>query len=294
MPSDPTAPVPPGYGPPPPGYRPPPPPGYRLPPPGHRPPPPGYGAPPWGPPPEPGVGDALRFGWEAVRARLGTAIGLFAVPVVLLIAGVAAVYVPVLAVMVDDLRAQVEAQAAGSRTGAEVIGTSWAVTPETLVGLLAAVVALQAVTMLVQVLGARFGLALVDGRPFGGREFWTPRGLGRPVATALLLAVLTGVGLLLLYLPGLVIALLGQYAVYLSFDRGFGPVAAIRESARLASRHLGTTILLVRAVALLGSAGSMVCLVGLALAYPVGFATTAWLYRRLDGLPTHHLGSPAP
>ncbi|HYQ74720.1 hypothetical protein [Cellulomonas sp.] len=246
--------------------------------------------PAWGPPPEPGVGDALRFGWEAVRARLGTAIGLFAVPVVLLVAGFAAIYLPLLSGTVDALRHEIEAQTAATRTGAartgaELVGTSWGVTPGTLVGVLAAVVALQVVTMLVQVLGARFGLALVDGRPMGARAFWTPRGLGRPAATALLLAVLTGVGMLLLYLPGLAVALLGQYAVYLSFDRGFGPVEAIRESARLASRHLGTTILLVLAVALLGSVGSMVCLVGLALAYPVGFATTAWLYRQLDARP---------
>lgn len=262
MPTDPNAPVPPAYGP-----------------------PPGYAPPPWGPPPEPNVGDALRFGWEAVRARLGTAIGLFAVPVVLLIAGATAMYVPVLATTVDALRQQVEALEAAGTRGAELVGTSWAVTPGVLAALLAGVVALQVATMLVQVLGARFGLALVDGRPVGAREFWTPRGLGRPVATALLLAVLTGVGTLLLYLPGLAVALLGQYAVYLSFDRGFGPVAAIRESARLASRHPGTTILLVLAVALLGSVGSMVCLVGLALAYPVGFATTAWLYRELDARP---------
>lgn len=241
--------------------------------------------PAWGPPPEPGVGDALRFGWAAVRARLGTAIGLFAVPVALLVALVAAIYVPVLSGVVDALRHEVEAQTAATRTGAELVGTSWGVTPGTLLGLLAAVVALQVVALLVQVLGARFGLALVDGRPMGARAFWTPGGLGRPVATALLLAVLTAVGMLLLYLPGLAVALLGQYAVYLSFDRGFGPVTAIRESARLVGRHPGTTILLVLAVAVLGSVGSMVCLVGLALAYPVGFATTAWLYRQLDARP---------
>jgi uncharacterized membrane protein len=236
------------------------------------------------------VGEALRFGRDAVRARLGASIGLFAVPVVLLIAGAAALSVPVVSGAVDAVRHEIAAQTAATRAGAELVGTSGGVTPGALAGLLAAVVALQAVALLVQVLGARFGLALVDGRPMGARAFWTPRGLGRPVATALLLAVLTGVGMLLLYLPGLAIALLGQYAVYLSFDRGFGPVTAIRESARLAGRHLGTTVLLVLAVALLGSVGSLVCLVGLAVAYPVGFATTAWLYRQLDARPATPAG----
>lgn len=245
--------------------------------------------PAWAPPPEPGVGDALRFGWEAVRARLPAAVGLFAVPVALLAAGLVAGYVPVVVATVDLVRTRVEAQAAAPQDVSALVGPSWGVPPGTLAGLLAAVVGLQVVTLLVQVLGARFGLALVDGRPVGAREFWTPRGLGRPVATALLLAVLTAVGTLLLYLPGLAVALLGQYAVYLSFDRGFGPAAAVRESVRLASRHLGTTVLLALAVAVVGTAGSMVCLVGLALAYPVAFATTAWLYRRLDSRP----GTPA-
>lgn len=236
-------------------------------------------------PPEPGVGDALRFGWEAVRARLPTAVGLFAVPVALLVAGTAAVSVPVVAAAAD----QVRTRAAVPQDGSVLVGPSWGVPPGALAGLLAAVVGLQVLTLLVQVLGARFGLALVDGRPVGAREFWTPRGLGRPLATALVLAVLTAVGTLLLYLPGLAVALLGQYAVSLSFDRRFGPVTAIRESARLAGRHPGTTVLLALVVAVVGSAGSMVCLVGLALAYPVAFTTTAWLYRRLDSRP----GTPA-
>lgn len=256
--------------------------------------PPGYGpsgpvVPAWRTAPAPGVGDALRFGWEAVRAHLGTSIGLFAVPVVLLVAGVAAIYVPVLAATVDLVRTQAEAQAAASRSGSALVGTSWALQPGALGGLLAAGIGLQVVTVLVQVLGARFGLALVDGRSPGARAFWTPRGLGRPVATALLLAVLSAVGTLLFYLPGLAVAVLGQYAVSLSLDRGFGPVAAVRESVRLALRHLGTTVLLLLVVGLLGSVGSMVCLVGLVVTYPVGFATTAWLYRQLDARP----GTPA-
>jgi uncharacterized membrane protein len=238
----------------------------------------------------PGVGDALRFGRDAVLARLGTTVAVFAVPVGLLVAGTVALSTSVIAPTVDLLRVQAEARAAAARAGDAFAGTSWGITPGALAALLGAVAALQVVTVLLQVLGARFGLALVDGRPMGARAFWTPRGLGRPVATALLLAVLTGVGMLLLYLPGLAIALLGQYAVYLSFDRGFGPVTAIRESARLAGRHLGTTVLLVLAVALLGSVGSLVCLVGLAVAYPVGFATTAWLYRQLDARPATPAG----
>lgn len=233
----------------------------------------------------PGVGDALRFGRDAVLARLGTTVALFAVPVGLLVAGTAALGVPVIAPAVDLLRTQAEAQAAAARAGDAFVGTSWAITPGLLLGLLAAVVALQAVTVLPQVLGARFGLALVDGGRPGARELWAPRGLGRPLATAVLLAVLTAVGALVLSLPGVVVALLGQYAVLLSFDRGFGPVTALRESARLASRHPGTTVLLAAVVALIGAAGWLVCGVGLVVAYPVGCATTAWLYRRLDGLP---------
>lgn len=233
----------------------------------------------------PGVGDALRFGLAAVRARPGATAGLFAVPVALLIAATAAISLPVVAATVDLLRAQARAQAAAARVGGAFVGTGWAITPGALGALLAAVAALQIVTVLLQVLGARFGLALVDGRHPGARQLWTPRGLGRPLATAVLLAVLTALGTLLLSVPGLVVALLGQYAVLLSVDRGFGPVTALRESARLAGRHPGTTVLLALAVALIGAAGWLVCAVGLVLAYPVGCATTAWLCRRLDGLP---------
>ncbi|WP_158370111.1 hypothetical protein [Cellulosimicrobium cellulans] len=233
----------------------------------------------------PGVGDALRFGRDAVLARLGTTVALFAVPVGLLVAGTVALSTSVIAPAVDLLRVQAEARAAAARAGGAFAGTSWGITPGALGALLGAVVALQVVAVLLQVLGARFGLALVDGARTGARDLRAPRGLGRPLATAVLLAVLTAVGTLLLSLPGVVVALLGQYAVLLSFDRGFGPVTALRESTRLASRHPGTTVLLALAVALVGVAGWLACGVGLVVAYPVGCATTAWLYRRLDGLP---------
>lgn len=232
-------------------------------------------------PTEPGVGDALRFGRDAVRARLGATAGLFAVPVAVLLAGTGAICLPAVATTADLLREQ--ARAAAAQAPAASAGTTWAITPGALAALLAAVAALQAVTVLLQVLGARFGLALVDGRRTGARDFWTPSGLGRPLATAVLLTALTALGALLLSLPGLVVALLGQYAVSLSFDRGFGPVTALRESARLASRHPGTTALLALAVALVGAVGWLACGIGLVVAYPVGCATTAWLYRRLDG-----------
>lgn len=241
----------------------------------------------------PGVGDALRFGRDAVLARLGTTVAVFAVPVGLLAAGTVALSTSVIAPAVDLLRVQAEARAAAARAGDAFAGTSWGITPGALAALVGAVVALQVVTVLLQVLGARFGLALVDGAPGAptrARDLWAPRGLGRPLATAVLLAVLTAVGALLLSLPGVVVALLGQYAVLLSFDRGFGPVTALRESARLASRHPGTTVLLALAVALVGVAGWLACGVGLVVAYPVGCATTAWLYRRLDGLPATPAG----
>lgn len=244
-------------------------------------------------PTAPGVGDALRFGRDAVRARLGTATGLFAVPVTLLLAGTAALSLPVLAATVDLLRTQAEARAAAAPAGGSFAGTSAAVAPGALGALLGAVIALQVLTVLLQVLGARFGLAAVDGRAMGARDFWTPRGLGRPAATAVLLGVLTALGALLLSLPGVVVALLGQYAVLLSLDRGFGPATALRESARLASRHPGTTVLLALAVALVGVAGWLACGIGLVVAYPVGWATTAWLYRRLDGLPARDAGRAA-
>lgn len=240
--------------------------------------PPGPG---WGPPAPsaPGVGDALRFGWTAVQPVWGRAVLLFLGPVLVFLGAVGAIYVPVVVGLVEAVRLQEEALAAtppGTYTG-----TALGFPTGAIVWLAALFVLVAVLGAGLQVLGARFGLLLVDGRVPTARELYRGHGLGRSFATSLLVTALGAVGSLVFYLPGLAVMVLGQLAVYLAVDRGVRPVAAVREGFRLAWRHVGTVALLLLATIGVNWVGGLVCGVGVAATYPITFTATAWLYRAL-------------
>lgn len=242
--------------------------------------------------PVPRVGDAVRFGWAAVQPVWGRAVLLFLGPVLLLLAAVSAMYVPLVVGFVDAARLHQEASAAappGTYTGVSYGLSAGAV------GWLAGLFVLLALLgAAIQTFGARFGLLLVEGRTPTARDVFRLRGTGRAFATALLVTALGAVGSLLLYLPGLAVLVLGQFAVYLALDRGLRPVAAVREGFRLAGRHLGPTTVMLLATAGVNGVGGLLCGVGAAATYPITFTATAWLYRALAALPPAPAPPPRP
>lgn len=126
---------------------------------------------------------------------------------------------------------------------------------------------------------ARAAATIVDGRrPSTGEAFTGP---GRVIATALLVAVITFIGSLLCYLPGLLAAFFFLWAIPAS-THGASPIEALKESARLAKENVATTIVTMLIIYAASSIGGtfllpLVVLPALAALFLRG------MYERLNG-----------
>lgn len=101
---------------------------------------------------------------------------------------------------------------------------------------------------------ARAAATIVDGRrPSTGEAFTGP---GRVITTALLVAVITFIGSLLCYLPGILAAFFFLWAIPAS-AHGASPIEALKESARLAKENVATSIVTMLIIYAASSIGGM-------------------------------------
>lgn len=101
------------------------------------------------------------------------------------------------------------------------------------------------------------------------------------IGTCILFGIIVVVGYVLLIIPGIIASFTFLFAPYLVIERGLGPVAALKESARITKGNR------LRIVALMGMTGlvmliGLLCLViGLVAAVPVAALMAAFMYRAL-------------
>lgn len=112
-------------------------------------------------------------------------------------------------------------------------------------------------------------------------DLWRPTPFLKFLLMSILVSVLVIVGLIFLIIPGVVLALLFTFCSYLVMERQLGPIAAIKESARIAKKHLWKIFLLFLAVGALNILGFIALLVGLFVSVPVSLLATAHAYRVL-------------
>ena len=129
------------------------------------------------------------------------------------------------------------------------------------------------------------GIIRDGGRPSIGQTFIGP---GRVLLTALLYGLAVFVGMLLLYIPGLIAAVMFMYAVPAAL-RGASPVDALKESFSLAKANLGTTIIAYLVLTVVTSVASMIVIPVLVLA-PFTMLFQLGMYERLSG---RQLAEPA-
>ncbi|MFD6197595.1 hypothetical protein ACFWE3_12920 [Mycobacteriaceae bacterium NPDC060252] len=300
---------PPGYpNQPPPGYQPPPPPGYQPgyqsgPPPGapqypgaqFPPPPPGYppagyGYPPQAPWPPQGpfnAGESWNWAWAHVTKRFGTFVPPYIVWSLAIAVPFAIVYFVFIAAMVaatgpgtydeDSMSYSYESSSslgAGSIVLLVILG-----------------IALAAVGLYMAASITTANLDVADGKPVTFGSFFRARSFGAFVGTALLVALGTVVGFILLIIPGLVFAFFAQYAVFFTVDRGLSPVDALKASFQIVKNNLGPVFLvylITYAISFVASmATSVSCGLAGIVAVPMQLALTAlihvYTYRRLTG-----------
>lgn len=110
-------------------------------------------------------------------------------------------------------------------------------------------------------------------------DLWNPMHFLAFLGTSIIVFLATFVGFILLIIPGVIVALMLQFATYEVIDRGLSPADAIRESRRMTKGRLGTLLLLLLALVGINLLGLLAIGVGLLVSLPVSMLAIAHAYR---------------
>jgi uncharacterized membrane protein len=138
-------------------------------------------------------------------------------------------------------------------------------------------------------------LDLADGKPVTTGTFFKARNLGAVFLTAVLVGIGVTIGTILCIIPGIIFALLAQFAIPFVVDRSLSPVESIKASIATARSNIGGTLLswLVQYAAVL--IGQLLCGIGLVVAFPFAQLVQVYTYRKLSGgqvVPLQQPGYP--
>lgn len=281
---------PPGNFPPPPppggGYPPPPPPGG-----GYPPPPPGYpgwgGYPPppppgWGYPPPPGfrppfsIADGFSWAWNKFTKN--------AVPLVV----ATLVFGLILGVLGSLNGPLLQAVSPESFTATEGSGGFSTTGTQSLNGAGFAVLVLS--SLLLSVVGGVLASAwyaglldIADGRPVTIASFFRPRNAVSVVVAAIIIGILTQIGIALCVLPGLIVAIFVMFTSAATVDRTLSPIDGLRTSIGIVKANFGSALAVWLTSVAIVIVGALLCLVGLLAAVPISYLLLVYAYRTLSG-----------
>lgn len=247
-------------GPPPGGSYPPPPPGNYPPPPGNYPPPPpsygapGYGAPGYGAPgpTQLSVGDAITYGWNKFKDNAAVWIGI------LLVAAIISIVI-------------------------NLLFGGWNSSDEFSVLRAIGVVVSTIVGYLIQAALIRGALHEVDGNKPAFGSFFQFANVGAIIIASLIVGVATGIGFILLVIPGLVVMFLTWFTLQFVIDQNQDAITAIKSSFGVISQNVGPLLLLALANVGILIVGALLCGVGLLVAFPITIIASTYAYRVLTG-----------
>lgn len=129
----------------------------------------------------------------------------------------------------------------------------------------------------------RAALALTSGRQIEMKTLLDLDNLGQVILTALIVGVASAIGLVLCYVPGLVVMVFTSFAMHFVIDKRLPAIEAIRASVDLITRNLGSMIVLLVAGYVANTIGTMLCGVGLLVSIPVVIIANTYAYRRMQG-----------
>ena len=120
--------------------------------------------------------------------------------------------------------------------------------------------------------------------------------VGPLIATALLTALVTGIGAMFCYLPGIIAAGLLMLAFLIVLDQRVGAVEAMKRSWNTLKADLWMATAYYFVITLLASLGAYVCGVGMLFSFPLLFLGTALVYRDFfdDGTEAGNTAGPGP
>src|SRR3989344_1376667 len=113
-------------------------------------------------------------------------------------------------------------------------------------------------------------------------DFWNPHMFWQYLAASILMGLAIVAGLILLIVPGVIIALMFSLAPYLVIEHKMGPIVALKESARMTKGYKWQLFLLALLTILISILGLLALIVGLLVASPVIALAQVHAYRLLS------------
>jgi uncharacterized membrane protein len=137
---------------------------------------------------------------------------------------------------------------------------------------------------LVAIVWIALALAIIDGRPISG-ESLLPDGstLISYIIASLIFSVMFVFGLVLLVIPGIIVAVVFGLYGWALVDKGVEPMASLRECCRLTAGHRGQRCVFVLLAIGLNILGLLALIVGVLITSAVTLIAAGHVYRQLDG-----------
>lgn len=126
-------------------------------------------------------------------------------------------------------------------------------------------------------------LKLYDGDSVSWRDLYASyRLLWRFVAVSFLYGLMVAVGFVFLIIPGIILGIIFQFAMYLVVDKNMGVFESFRKSAELTRGFRWDLLLFNITVIGLNILGVMLLVIGLIVTLPVTWLAIAYVYRKLE------------
>jgi len=139
-------------------------------------------------------------------------------------------------------------------------------------------------SVIIQAAVVRAALALTRGQTIELQTLFKFDNLPQLLIGALIVAVLTSIGSMLCYFPGLIVTFFTQFYVHFLIDQDMTGVDAIKASFKFVNQNLGTLVGFFLASLVAYFIGALLCGIGLLVALPVVFIAQAYTYQRLRGV----------
>ena len=132
------------------------------------------------------------------------------------------------------------------------------------------------------IVAANMSLKVASGRQLEWNDIFSFPNFGASLLASFLTAVATGVGLLLCFIPGIIMAFLLYYSVYFTVDKGVDGIAGMKASWATLSSHVGELFpFALTGVGLYFIGG--ITLIGWLVTVPLVALLSAYSYVRIQG-----------
>jgi len=126
-------------------------------------------------------------------------------------------------------------------------------------------------------------LLLIDGKDFGISDLRpSSREMYRVFIAGSLYLIMVGIGLLLLIVPGIILAIKYYPFVWLIIEHDMDPIESLQRSAEITRGYKGDLFLFFFECTIVLLIGMLFCLIGLIAAFPTVLVATSYVYRWLN------------